>query len=57
MNSRYSILQGQKPNASHLAALQQVDGTLRNVRQMPLHYTIPCLPLFPITPIAATDGL
>ncbi|KAJ4991511.1 hypothetical protein SVAN01_02892 [Stagonosporopsis vannaccii] len=31
MNSRYSILRGQKPNASHQAALQQVDGTLRNL--------------------------
>ncbi|KAF3032940.1 hypothetical protein E8E11_001128 [Didymella keratinophila] len=30
MNSRYSILQGQRPNAGHHAALAQVDGTLRN---------------------------
>ncbi|KAJ4352780.1 hypothetical protein N0V95_003942 [Ascochyta clinopodiicola] len=30
MNSRYGILRGQKPNAGHLPALQQVDGTLRN---------------------------
>lgn len=30
MNSRQSILRGQKPNASHMAALQQIDGTLRN---------------------------
>ncbi|EOA87524.1 hypothetical protein ACJQWK_09044 [Exserohilum turcicum] len=30
MNSRQSILRGQKPNASHLAALQQADATLRN---------------------------
>ncbi|KAG9197849.1 hypothetical protein B5807_11323 [Epicoccum nigrum] len=29
MNSRYSILQGQRPNASHHATLQQVDNTLR----------------------------
>ena len=33
MNSRHSILRGQKPNASHLGALQQADATLRNVRQ------------------------
>lgn len=32
MNTRQSILRGQKPNASHLAALQQADATLRNVR-------------------------
>lgn len=57
MNSRYSILRGQKPNPSHLAALQQVDGTLRNVCQRPLHRSTPCLPLFTITPIAATDRL
>lgn len=44
MNSRYSILRGQRPNASHLAALAQVDGTLRTVRQGPLHHTTPCLP-------------
>jgi hypothetical protein len=31
VNSRYSILRGQKPNASHLGALQQADATLRNV--------------------------
>lgn len=31
MNSRHSILRGQKPNASHLGALQQADATLRNV--------------------------
>jgi hypothetical protein len=31
INSRNSILRGQKPNASHLGALQQVDATLRNV--------------------------
>ncbi|KAF2850413.1 hypothetical protein T440DRAFT_87223 [Plenodomus tracheiphilus IPT5] len=30
MNSRNSILRGQKPNASHLGALQQADATLRN---------------------------
>ncbi|CAO2650195.1 Nn.00g014870.m01.CDS01 [Neocucurbitaria sp. VM-36] len=30
MNSRNSILRGQKPNASHLGALQQTDATLRN---------------------------
>ncbi|UPX20174.1 uncharacterized protein EKO05_0010415 [Ascochyta rabiei] len=30
VNSRYSILRGQKPNSSHFPALQQVDGTLRN---------------------------
>ncbi|KAJ4299441.1 hypothetical protein N0V90_004686 [Kalmusia sp. IMI 367209] len=29
MNSRNSILRGQKPNASHLAALQAADSTLR----------------------------
>lgn len=32
MNSRNSILRGQKPNASHLGALQQADATMRNVR-------------------------
>ena len=32
MNNRSSILRGQKPNASHLSALQQADTTLRNVR-------------------------
>jgi hypothetical protein len=31
VNSRHSILRGQKPNASHFAALQQADATLRNV--------------------------
>ncbi|EUC31305.1 hypothetical protein COCVIDRAFT_29011 [Bipolaris victoriae FI3] len=30
MNSRQSILRGEKPNASHMAALQQADATLRN---------------------------
>ncbi|KAH6621785.1 hypothetical protein C7974DRAFT_210968 [Boeremia exigua] len=30
MNSRHSILRSQPPNASHIAALQQVDSTLRN---------------------------
>ncbi|KAL6707253.1 hypothetical protein ACN47E_004241 [Coniothyrium glycines] len=30
VNSRNSILRGQRPNASHLAALQQADATLRN---------------------------
>ncbi|KAF1837711.1 hypothetical protein BDW02DRAFT_108765 [Decorospora gaudefroyi] len=30
LNSRNSILRGQKPNASHLGALQQADATLRN---------------------------
>ncbi|KAH7551647.1 hypothetical protein BM1_09281 [Bipolaris maydis] len=30
MNTRQSILRGQKPNASHMAALQQADATLRN---------------------------
>ncbi|CAI9632080.1 hypothetical protein GT037_005775 [Alternaria burnsii] len=30
MNSRNSILRGQKPNASHLGALQQADATMRN---------------------------
>ena len=34
MNSRQSILRGEKPNASHMAALQQADATLRNVREM-----------------------
>jgi hypothetical protein len=34
MHSRQSILRGQKPNASHLAALQQADANLRNVRQI-----------------------
>lgn len=34
MNTRQSILRGQKPNASHMAALQQADATLRNVREM-----------------------
>jgi hypothetical protein len=33
MNTRNSILRGQKPNASHLGALQQADATLRNVRR------------------------
>jgi hypothetical protein len=33
MNTRNSILRGQKPNASHLGALQQADATLRNVCQ------------------------
>jgi hypothetical protein len=33
MNSRNSILRGQKPNANHLGALQQADATLRNVGQ------------------------
>jgi hypothetical protein len=32
MNSRNSILRGQKPNASHFAGLQAVDSTLRMVR-------------------------
>jgi uncharacterized protein HemX len=32
MNARQSILRGQKPDASHLGALQQIDATLRNVR-------------------------
>jgi hypothetical protein len=32
MNSRNSVLRGQKPNASHLGALQQADATMRNVR-------------------------
>jgi hypothetical protein len=31
MNSRNAILQGQRPNAGHFGALQQVDVTLRNV--------------------------
>jgi len=30
MQSRNTILRGQKPNASHLGALQQIDATLRN---------------------------
>ncbi|KAF1848969.1 uncharacterized protein K460DRAFT_375717 [Cucurbitaria berberidis CBS 394.84] len=30
MNSRNSILRGQKPNASHLSALQQIDAILRS---------------------------
>ncbi|KAF1358472.1 hypothetical protein EJ07DRAFT_166741 [Lizonia empirigonia] len=30
VNARHSVLRGQKPNASHIPALQQVDGTLRN---------------------------
>lgn len=34
MNSRQSILRGEKPNASHMAALQQADATLRNVREI-----------------------
>jgi hypothetical protein len=34
MNTRNSILRGQKPNASHLGALQQADATLRNVCQI-----------------------
>lgn len=53
MNSRHSILRGQTPNSSHISALQQVDGTLRNVRQRPLHHTAPC-PLLGIR-IASTD--
>jgi hypothetical protein len=35
MNSRQSILRGQKPNASHAGALLQADATLRNVCQLP----------------------
>ncbi|CBY01368.1 hypothetical protein LEMA_P001550.1 [Plenodomus lingam JN3] len=35
MNSRNSILRGQKPNASHLGLLQQADATLRNVDRPP----------------------
>lgn len=31
MNSRNSILRGQKPNASHFSALQAADNTLRMV--------------------------
>ena len=57
MNSRYSILRGQRPNASHHAALAQVDGTLRNVCRGPLHHTIPCLPSVYTTPTAATNIL
>jgi hypothetical protein len=38
INSRNSILRGQKPNASHLGALQQVDATLRNVRRAVTHH-------------------
>jgi hypothetical protein len=30
MNARNSVLRGQKPNASHLTALQAADATLRN---------------------------
>ncbi|KAI4645159.1 hypothetical protein J4E93_005959 [Alternaria ventricosa] len=30
MNSRNSILRGQRPNASHLGLLQQADATMRN---------------------------
>lgn len=35
MNSRNSVLRGQKPNASHFASLQAADSTLRMVRQPP----------------------
>jgi hypothetical protein len=31
VNARNSILRGQRPNAGHQGALQQVDATLRNV--------------------------
>jgi hypothetical protein len=31
MNARNSVLRGQKPNASHLGALQTADNTLRMV--------------------------
>jgi hypothetical protein len=34
MHSRQSILRGQRPNASHLVALQQADANLRSVRQI-----------------------
>lgn len=57
MNSRHSILRGQRPNASHHAALAQVDSTLRNVCQGPLHHTTKCLLFFYTTPLAATDLL
>ncbi|KAF2832532.1 hypothetical protein CC86DRAFT_341122 [Ophiobolus disseminans] len=35
MNSRNSVLRGQKPNAGHLGALQQADATLRNASFLP----------------------
>lgn len=43
MNSRSNILRGQRPTASHFAALQQVDNTLRTVcrQPQPCH----CLPI------------
>jgi hypothetical protein len=34
VNGRNTILRGQRPNASHMAALQQLDATLRNVRRI-----------------------
>jgi len=57
VNSRHSLLRGQQPNASHLLALQQVDGTLRNVCQPTLRRPTPAYhhPFFVLT--AATDGL
>lgn len=40
MNTRNSVLRGQKPNASHLSALQAADSTLRMVRHFSLAYQI-----------------
>jgi hypothetical protein len=40
MNSRNSILHGQKPNASHLSALGQTDTTLRSVCYYPFNLHI-----------------
>lgn len=39
MNTRNSILRGQKPNASHLNALQSADSTLRMVRNLTRNFT------------------
>jgi hypothetical protein len=39
MHSRQSILRGQRPNASHLVALQQADANLRSVRQILSQHT------------------
>jgi hypothetical protein len=35
MNSRNSVLRGQRPNASHFASLQAADTSLRMVRRIP----------------------
>lgn len=55
VNARHSVLRGQKPNASHIPALQQVDGTLRNVRQLALHHSNPGLEVSTIKLVTAAD--